>query len=55
MYIFGSVQTLNLKKNFLYLLTASVAFSGVVGIFVILFGNFGEEEIKIAGEKYDAT
>lgn len=47
MYIRGSVQTLNLKKFFLYLLIASVAFSAIVGIFVILFGNFGEFETKI--------
>lgn len=41
------MQTLNLKKFFLYLLIASVAFSAIVGIFVILFGNFGEFETKI--------
>jgi hypothetical protein len=41
------VRHLNLKKFFLYLLIASVAFSAIVGIFVILFGNFGEFETKI--------
>jgi hypothetical protein len=37
----------NLKKFFLYLLIASVAFSALLGIGVILFGDFGEFEIKI--------
>lgn len=41
------MESLNLKKFFLYLLIASVAFSSIVGIFVILFGNFGEFETKI--------
>jgi hypothetical protein len=45
--IFGSAQTLNLKKFFLYLLATSAAFSAIVGIFVILFGNFGEFETEI--------
>lgn len=38
---------LNFKKLFLYLLIASVAFSAIIGIFVILFGNFGELETRI--------
>src|SRR5215213_3834046 len=41
------MQSLSLKKFFLYLLIASVAFSALVGIGVVLFGNFGELEIKI--------
>jgi len=41
------MQNLNLKKFFLYLLIASVAFSALLGIGVILFGNFGEFESKI--------
>ena len=41
------MRNLNLKKFFLYLLIASVAFSAIVGIFVIVFGNFGEFETKI--------
>lgn len=38
---------LNLKKFFLYLLIGSVAVSALLGIGVILFGNFGELETKI--------
>jgi hypothetical protein len=41
------MQSLNLKKFFLYLLIASVAFCALVGIGVVLFGNFGEFETKI--------
>ena len=41
------MQSLNLKKLFLYLLIASVAFSALMGIGVILLGNFGEIESKI--------
>lgn len=41
------MQNLSLKKFFLYLLIASVAFSALLGIGVILFGNFGEFESKI--------
>ena len=41
------MQNLNLKKFFLYLLIASVAFSALLGIGVILFGNFGDTESKI--------
>lgn len=42
-----SRQGFNLKKFFLYLLIASVAFSAILGIGVILFGNFGEFETRI--------
>ncbi len=41
------MKKLNLKKLFLYLLIASIAFSSLLGIGVILFGNFGEFEVKI--------
>jgi len=41
------LKNLNLKKFFLYLLIVSVAFSALLGIGVILFGNFGEFESKI--------
>lgn len=41
------MKSLNLKKIFLYLLIASVAFSALMGIGVILFGNFGDTETKI--------
>lgn len=38
---------MNLKRLFLYLLIGSVAFSAVVGIGVILFGNFGDLEVRV--------
>ncbi len=38
---------MNLKRLFLYLLIASVAVSALIGIGVIIFGNFGELETKI--------
>jgi len=41
------MTNLNLKKFFLYLLIASVALSAILGIGVILFGDFGEFEMKI--------
>lgn len=41
------MKNLNLKKFFLYLLIASVALSAILGIGVILFGDFGEFEMKI--------
>lgn len=41
------MKSLNLKKLFLYLLIASVAFSALMGIGVILLGNFGQTESKI--------
>lgn len=41
------MESLNLKKFFLYLLIGSVALSAVLGIGVILFGDFGDFELKI--------
>lgn len=41
------MQNLNLKKFFLYLLIGSVALSALIGIGVVLFGNFGEFETKV--------
>jgi len=41
------VQSLNSKKFFLYLLIASVGVSALMGIGVILFGNFGELEERV--------
>mgnify|MGYP000105992426 CR=1 FL=1 len=41
------MSNLNLKKFFLYLLIASVAVSALLGIGVILLGDFGEFETKI--------
>ena len=38
---------MNLKRLFLYVLIASVALSAVIGIGVLLFGNFGEFESRI--------
>ena len=38
---------MNLRRLFLYLLIASVALSAVIGIVVILIGNFGEFETKV--------
>jgi hypothetical protein len=43
------MQQLNLKKFFLYLLIGSVSVSAVIGIGVIILGNFGEFEGKIIG------
>lgn len=41
------MKNLNLKKFFLYLLIASVALSALIGVGVILFGNFGEFETRV--------
>jgi hypothetical protein len=41
------MQNLGLKKVFLYTLIASVAVSAVIGIGVLVFGNFGDVESKI--------
>ena len=41
------MQRLNLKKLFLYLLIASVGVSALIGIAVILLGDFGEFEVKV--------
>lgn len=38
---------MNLKRLFLYTLIASVAFSALMGIGVILLGNFGEFEARV--------
>lgn len=37
----------DLRKSFLYVLIGSVAISAVFGIAVILFGNFGEFEVRV--------
>ena len=37
----------NSKRTFLYLLIASVALSAVIGIVVLIIGNFGEFETKV--------
>ncbi len=41
------MDQINLKRAFLYLLIASVAVSALIGIVVILIGNFGEFETKV--------
>lgn len=41
------MENINLKKFFLYLLIGSVALSAILGIGVILLGDFGEFEMKI--------
>lgn len=38
---------MNLKRIFLYLLIGSVALSALIGIGVILFGNFGSVEVRV--------
>ena len=38
---------MNLRKAFLYTLIASVTVSAILGIVVILFGNFGNLEVRI--------
>lgn len=38
---------MNLRRTFLYTLIASVAFSALLGIVVIVFGNFGNVEVRI--------
>ena len=49
------MHNLNLKKFFLYLLIASVSISAVLGIGVIVLGNFGETEGKIIGTTFVIT
>ena len=49
------MQNINLKKFFLYLLIASVSISAVLGIGVIVLGNFGETEGKIIGTTFVIT
>ncbi len=46
------MENLNLKKFFLYLLITSVAISALIGIGVILIGDFGELEAKILGTTF---
>lgn len=46
---------MNLKKLFLYLLIASVGISALIGIGVILIGNFGEFERKILATTVTVT
>lgn len=41
------MRNINVRKLFLYLLIASVSLSALIGIIVILFGNFGEIEVKV--------
>lgn len=41
------MENINLKKFFLYLLITSVGASALIGIGVILFGDFGEFETKV--------
>lgn len=41
------MQNINPRRFFLYLLIASVAVSALIGIGVMLFGNFGELEEKV--------
>jgi hypothetical protein len=38
---------MNIRKLFLYLLIASIALSALIGIVVILLGNFGEFETRV--------
>lgn len=38
---------MDLRRLFLYLLIASIGLSAVIGIGVILFGNFGEIEVRV--------
>ena len=41
------MRNVNLRKLFLYLLIASVSVSALIGIAVLLFGNFGEFETRV--------
>jgi hypothetical protein len=41
------MHPVNPKRAFLYLLVASVALSAIIGIAVLIFGNFGDFEIKV--------
>jgi hypothetical protein len=41
------VRTINVKKLFLYTLIGSVSISAMVGIGVVLFGDFGSVEIRV--------
>jgi hypothetical protein len=46
-YFHGEMPELSSKKFFLYLLVASVGVSALVGISVVLFGDFGEFETRV--------
>ncbi|MDH3494550.1 MAG: hypothetical protein OEM82_13425 [Acidobacteriota bacterium] len=46
---------MNLKRLFLYLLIASVTVSAILGIVVILFGEFGRIESRILGTSVTIT
>jgi hypothetical protein len=41
------VQNANIKKLFLYTLIASVSVSALIGIGVVLFGDFGAKEVRV--------
>jgi hypothetical protein len=41
------MKKINSKRAFLYLLIVSVALSALIGIAVLIFGNFGEFETKV--------
>lgn len=43
------LREINLKRTFLYTLIASIAVSALIGIWVILLGNFGWFEARILG------
>jgi hypothetical protein len=49
------MSEINLKKIFLYLLITSVAASALIGIGVILFGNFGDLEVRILATTLTVT
>jgi len=41
------MDSINIKRIFLYTLIASVVLSAVIGIGVVLFGDFGQTEIRV--------
>lgn len=41
------MQKLNIKRLFLYLLIGSISVSAFLGVSIILFGNFGEIELRV--------
>lgn len=43
------MESLNLKKSFLYTLIGSIGFSALIGIWAILSGEFGEFQAKVLG------
>lgn len=46
---------MNLKRLFVYLFIASVATCALLGICVLLFGEFGEFELKILLTAFNVT